>query len=847
MALDRLIKIDGGGISTTSDYRVGVITASKFIGPFDGTAGNFSGIITASGANFSGNVTIGGTLTYEDVTNIDSVGIITGKGADINGDLDVDGHTNLDNISVAGVSTFAGNADFSSGIDVTGNITATGQLFSSYATLSAVNPTLTFADTDNNPDYTINLNSGILKITDSTNTADRIVVNSTGVSIPNDLDVDGHTNLDNVSVAGVTTFSDSDIFFKNNGITSCRFDSNRGAFDFNHQGGLFWYKNGNLSNSSGATIFYSEFANQYKGLVIQAPWQGQTNAKNVTVMGSSNGRFVIQSNLNASETFRANFEGGVNLGYYQSGTKLSTTTTGIRLYQDLTVDRNALITGISTFTGAIDANGDLDVDGHTNLDNVNVAGVSTFSGVVSGVQVNLQSAGGELINVSSTNAASRSTIKFNTNGNDYEIGARGSSADHPNNFYIFDNNATSYRMLINSNGAVSILGDLDVDGHTNLDNVSIAGVVTATAFVSTAGQLSNRNKIQNGAMNVSQRFDGDAHTPSSTSRIYTLDRWAYWSNQASKTTIQQVEDAPVGFKYSSKCTVASAYSIASGDWFGYMTHIEGQDLYDLELGNSNAKAFTLSFYVKSSVAGTWAGSIRTKGSSPDHSYPYNYTINSANTWEKKTITVPGPTSGTWVGGRSEGMCVWFDLGSGSAYHSTANQWASANRTGPSSSPFIANAGATWQITGVQLEKGSAATEYEHRSAADETSICERYCEVMYGTNIEESNEATMGIGHFYQSSRMIANYQFHTQKRVGHNGETSDYGIRNTGGYVKGDVADVQALYSGASWHGANSVKFRMNRTACRVDLRGLGGTQGHAAEWRIQNNTKLIFSAEFG
>ena len=118
--------------------------------------------------------------------------------------------------------------------------------------------------------------------------------------------------------------------------------------------------------------------------------------------------------------------------------------------------------------------------------------------------------------------------------------------------------------------------DIDVDGHTNLDNVSVAGVCTATAFVSSAGQLSNRNKIQNGAMNVSQRFDGDAHTPSSTSRIYTLDRWAYWSNQASKTTIQQVEDAPVGFKYSSKCTVASAYSISSGDWFGYMTHIEGQ-------------------------------------------------------------------------------------------------------------------------------------------------------------------------------------------------------------------------------------------------------------------------------
>ncbi len=134
MSLERLTKIDGGGISTTSDYRVGVITTSKFVGPFDGTAGNFSGIITASGANFSGNVTIGGTLTYEDVTNIDSVGIITAPAVDVDdfldvgsniklgnagvvtattfkgdGDfveLDVDGHTNLDNVSVAGVSTF---------------------------------------------------------------------------------------------------------------------------------------------------------------------------------------------------------------------------------------------------------------------------------------------------------------------------------------------------------------------------------------------------------------------------------------------------------------------------------------------------------------------------------------------------------------------------------------------------------------------------------------------------------------------------------------------------------------------------------------------------------------------
>ena len=130
MALDRLTKVDGGGINTTSDYRVGIITASKFVGPFDGTAGNFSGVVTATDGNFSGNVTIGGTLTYEDVTNIDSVGIITardgihvGAGVSVVGivtaatfkgdgdfiDIDVDGHTNLDNVNVSGITTFANN------------------------------------------------------------------------------------------------------------------------------------------------------------------------------------------------------------------------------------------------------------------------------------------------------------------------------------------------------------------------------------------------------------------------------------------------------------------------------------------------------------------------------------------------------------------------------------------------------------------------------------------------------------------------------------------------------------------------------------------------------------------
>ena len=218
------------------------LTANDHITTGDITARNFNatGITTFGTANFSGSVSIGGTLTYEDVINVDSVGVGTfregiflpdnkmAKFGNTAADPDLEiyhggtasyiSHTGTGNLYIhsntvalrkqnqqayfVGVNgqskLYEGGSErlvtTSSGVSITGNANVTGQLFSSYATLSAVNPTLTFSDTDNNPDYTINLNSGILKITDSTNTADRIVVNSTGVSIPNDLDVDGHTN-----------------------------------------------------------------------------------------------------------------------------------------------------------------------------------------------------------------------------------------------------------------------------------------------------------------------------------------------------------------------------------------------------------------------------------------------------------------------------------------------------------------------------------------------------------------------------------------------------------------------------------------------------------------------------
>ena len=200
MALDRLTKVDGGGISTTSDYRVGIITATKFVGPIEGT-------ITATDGSFSGNVTIGGTLTYEDVTNIDSVGIITARdgihvGAgvsavgvgtfgslDIGGDIDVDGHTNLDNVSIAGIATVTNSSN--SNILIETSDTTSSRLVVKNSQRAFAVETVT---------------GGIFRIRDGSVNQERLTINSSGnVSIPQDLDVDGHTNLDNVSIAGVTT------------------------------------------------------------------------------------------------------------------------------------------------------------------------------------------------------------------------------------------------------------------------------------------------------------------------------------------------------------------------------------------------------------------------------------------------------------------------------------------------------------------------------------------------------------------------------------------------------------------------------------------------------------------
>jgi hypothetical protein len=383
-----------------------------------------------------------------------------------------------------------------------------------------------------------------------------------------------------------------------------------------------------------------------------------------------------------------------------------------------------------------------------------------------------------------------------------------------------------------------ITTSIQVGGGVTISESGIeaSGIGITVANINGTQIGGRRNRVQNGDIRITQRYGTDAHTPSNTSRNYVMDRWAYWSNQTSKASIQQVEDGPAGFKFSAKITSLAATSAGSGDWFALLTTIEAQDLYDLEQGTANAKDFTLSFYVKSSVTGTWAAAVRTRAGSPDRSYPFNYTINSANTWERKTITIPGSTDGTWLTGTAEGICLWFDLGSGSAFHQTANQWYGGNSTGPSASPFIAVNAATFYLTGVQLEAGTQATAFEHRSFGEELALCQRY----FLRLSPATSYAAYGVGGAYSDTQAVAQIHFPVPMRAS---PTFSYnGALNTfydviGGFVNFSAMTVSQIM------GSSIVGY----TSAKVNVVG-SGTGGNTFMLATFNNTDtyLNFDSEF-
>jgi len=253
--------------------------------------------------------------------------------------------------------------------------------------------------------------------------------------------------------------------------------------------------------------------------------------------------------------------------------------------------------------------------------------------------------------------------------------------------------------------------------------LNTSGAITTTASVNTPNTFGFKNRIINGAMVIDQRNAGASVTP--TDGQFTVDRWQVWCDAASKVTAQQSTTVPAGFKNAVVLTSTSAYSITSTQQFGFLQPIEGLNVYDLGWGTANATTITISFWVRSSLTGTFGGAIR--NSAGDRFYVFSYTINSANTYEQKTITIAGDTSGTWLTTNGLGLYLYFSLGAGSSKVTSAGSWGSTAYYGVTGQQnLVANNGATLYITGVQLEKGSTATSFDYRPYGTELALCQRY-------------------------------------------------------------------------------------------------------------------------
>jgi hypothetical protein len=272
-----------------------------------------------------------------------------------------------------------------------------------------------------------------------------------------------------------------------------------------------------------------------------------------------------------------------------------------------------------------------------------------------------------------------------------------------------------------------------------------------------------KNRIINGAMVIDQRNAGASVTP--TNGAYTLDRYVITATQASKISVQQNAGAvtpPVGFTNYLGVISLSAYSVVAADVFRVLQFIEGFNTADLSFGSANASAVTLSFWVRSSLTGTFGGALQ-NGSAPLRSYPFTYTINAANTWEQKSVTISGDTSGTWLTTNGIGIRVEFGLGVGSTYSGTAGSWSSSDFTSATgATSVVGTSGATFYITGVQLEKGSTATSFDYRPYSTELALCQRY----YWQRNSETSYAAIGSGVMYTASTGRVSIQYPVPMRA---------------------------------------------------------------------------------
>jgi hypothetical protein len=361
---------------------------------------------------------------------------------------------------------------------------------------------------------------------------------------------------------------------------------------------------------------------------------------------------------------------------------------------------------------------------------------------------------------------------------------------------------------------------------TGLPTTALTGTITEAngGTGTTTGYYGFKNRLINSAMVIDQRNAG-ASVTITTAEEFITDRWQFAPSASSKLTGQQSSTAPTGFNNSILLTSSAATSVAAGDYYFLGQKIEGFNFADCGWGTASASTITLSFWCRSSITGTYGGAL--VNSAQNRSYPFSYSISAANTWEQKTITVAGDTTGTWIGATNgTGVRLRLGFGVGSTYSGTAGAWAAGNYmsvTGATN--WISTSGATFYITGVQLEKGSTATSFDYRPYGTELQLCQRYyAKMTAGTGIYT------GFGLGYQETTSVAYilFKYPTTMRSVPTFSQSNCAINDTVTFTS--AATLSTTYAG------------LDTARIRVTFSPVGGAVSRPVDFVANNNTAAFF-----
>ena len=340
------------------------------------------------------------------------------------------------------------------------------------------------------------------------------------------------------------------------------------------------------------------------------------------------------------------------------------------------------------------------------------------------------------------------------------------------------------------------------------------------------GSFAFRNRIINGDMKIDQRNAGAAVTASGS---YPVDRFTMTNSTDGSFSAQQDTSAPVGFVNSLKVTTTTAdTSLTTTQYFSIRQKIEGFNVSDFGFGTANAKTVTFSFWVRSSLTGTFGGSIA--NSAATRSYPFTYTISVADTWEQKSVSIAGDTTGTWLTTNGIGLQVFFGLGAGPDRSGTAGAWNSNNNVSATGATSVVGTnGATFYITGVQLEAGTVATPFERRPYGTELALCQRYCQVLSNVN----GDRDIATGVIYSSTAGVGVRSFPTVMRAAPTLTASG-------------LSDILTYQAGSSFVPTAISLDRSAPTTVTLFTTISGATQGQGSWLRLNGSSaKLELTAE--